>query len=210
MSIIYACVCRGTSRQAEGGVKDHLKNTLDAFIEGTVDSPNEKGSFLHGPYSYNFLTDRGFTMIAIARKEISVAIVFCFLKDLQEIFNAGTVKSKFTKQINDLIVRYKDPVEADKIRRIADQLEEVKGIMKDNLKNMVMRAEQLAQLDESVVALEESAGVFKDKAKDVHEVVWWNDLRCKIIFGSVITVIIVLVIVVLSCGGFEFPNCKAN
>jgi len=210
---VYACVCKGKEIQSDGGChKEALKNTLSAFIEGTVSgsqSDKPKGSFNHGPYSYNFIKDRGFTFIAIARKEVEIRIVFSFLKEMQNHFNAGTDKTGFKRVINDLIATYQNPEEVDKVQRINEDLEYVKGIMRQNLENMVKRGDQLEKLDESVVQLEQDAGIFKKQAQEVKKVVWWRDLRCKIVTG-IILLIIIFVIIVVACGGFEFQNCKSK
>jgi len=146
---------------------------------------------------------------ATAREKIDLRIVFAFLKDLVKIFSKGSDNLNFKKEIETLLIAYKNPEEADKIKRIEADLEEVKGIMRQNLDAMIKRGEQLDQLDATAVELETNAGDFRKKAKEVKEVVWWRDLRCKIITGIVL-IIVILIIIIAACGGFEFPNCKSK
>jgi len=148
------------------------------------------GSFTHGPFSYNFLKEQGYTFVAIARQQVELRIVFGFLKDVVKIFSRGSDNLNYKKEIEALLVQYKNPEEADKIKKIAADLEDVKGIMRQNLESMIKRGERLDQLDETVVELETQTAGFKKKSTEVKDVVWWRDLRCKIVTGIILIIII--------------------
>lgn len=52
------------------------------------------------------------------------------------------------------MVQYEKPAEQDRIRRITAELDEVKGVMRDNLDKMVQRGDLLESLDTATQALE--------------------------------------------------------
>jgi len=168
------------------------------------------GSYTHGPFTYNFLKDQGYTFISIARKETELRIVFAFLKNLVQIFSrGGNDKEGYVKEIQALLVQYRNPEDVDKIKRISNELEEVKEIMRDNLANVVNVGIKLEYLDASAGELANQGTVFKQKADKVVEVVWWRNIRCYIISG-VVLVIVILIIVIAACGGFDFHMCKSQ
>jgi len=210
VGIIYACVCKRADVQVEAGEKTILRQSLKAFIDGTVTGPaatKEKGSFNHGPFSYNFMKDSGNTFVAIAAKEVDTRIVFNFLGEMKRAFEAGTDKGTYVKTLTKLLVQYKNPAEMDRIKRITFELEEVKGVMRENLDKMVKRGDQLEQLDAASVQLEVGAGDFRKKSAEVKRVVWWRRIWLWLIVGAVLLVVIFIIIVVV-CGGFTFSSCK--
>jgi len=212
VGIFYACVAKRGDVQVECGEKAMLRNSLKAFIDGTIAGPaaqKEKGSFNHGPFSYNFLKDGGNTFVAIASKDVETRIVFNFLGDMRKAFEAGSDKGTYTRNLNKLLVQYKNPADMDRIKRIAAELEDVKGVMRDNLDKMVKRGEQLETLDQATVQLEQDASAFKTNAIKVRKVVWWRRIRLWIIVGAVLVVIVFIVIVIV-CGGFTFKDCKGK
>ncbi len=176
VGIFYACVAKRGDIQVECGEKSMLRNSLKAFVDGTVSGPaaqKDKGSFNHGPsspcprppprltdlpilgpFSYNFQKDGGNTFVAIASKDVETRIVFNFLGDMKKAFEAGSDKGTYTRNLNKLLVQYKNPADMDRIKRIATELEDVKGVMRDNLDKMVKRGEQLEALDQATVQLE--------------------------------------------------------
>jgi len=124
----------------------------------------------------------------------------------RKAFEAGSDKGTYTRNLNKLLVQYKNPADMDKIKRITADLEEVKGVMRDNLDKMVKRGEQLEALDQATLTLESDASAFKTKAVQVRKTVWWRRIRLWIIVGIVLVVVIFIVVVIV-CGGFTFKDC---
>jgi len=207
--IFYACVAKRGDVQVECGEKTMLRNSLKAFIDGTVSGPaasKDKGSFNHGPFSYNFLKDGGNTFVAIASKDVETRIVFNFLADMRKAFEAGSDKGTYTRNLSKLLAQYKNPADMDRIKRIAADLEDVKGVMRDNLEKMVKRGDQLEHLDAASAQLEEDAGSFRTNAGKVRNVVWWRRIRFWIIIGVVLVVVLFIILLII-CGGFSFKDC---
>ncbi|KAI9298447.1 synaptobrevin, partial [Neoconidiobolus thromboides FSU 785] len=83
-----------------------------------------------------------------------------------------------------------------KTESIQQQVNEVVGIMQDNIDKVMEKQEHLENLNDKAENLNENAMHFKHGANKVRKAMWWKDFKIKIIIG--IIVVIILLIVILS------------
>jgi len=196
--LIYACVCSQDHKiLSEAGNKSSLKSTLQAFITGIYTDPRDKAAFNHGPYTYNFLKEGGFTFIAIAPLKVESRVVFTFLKEMIHEFNTGSDRTTYTGKLNNLLVKYSSAQRQDLIVTMNEDLETTKRQLHQNLNDLVQRGADLETLDHTAQDLEFHSRETHTGAIAVTKVVWWKRMKFRICVGACCVLIILVIIAVV-------------
>lgn len=85
--------------------------------------------------------------------------------------------------------------EPDRVKHIQGQVEEVKIIMHDNIKQVLDRGVHLEQLQVDSERLAESAGEFKAQGTELRRAMCWK--KCKITAIIVVVVLVIILFIVL-------------
>ncbi|KAI8364257.1 synaptobrevin-domain-containing protein [Blakeslea trispora] len=81
-----------------------------------------------------------------------------------------------------------------KTARVQQQVDEVVGIMQENIDKVMQRGERLDDLRGKTEDLQATAGHFRRGANQVRKRMWWKDLKWKIIIAVTILVILGIII----------------
>ncbi|KAI8916444.1 synaptobrevin [Entophlyctis helioformis] len=87
-----------------------------------------------------------------------------------------------------------------KTAQVQQQVDEVVGIMQDNIHKVMQRGEQLETLQNKTEDLQNSSLQFKRGANKVRREMWWKDLKMKLIIGGVVGIILIIIIVAVVKG----------
>ncbi|KAL7324316.1 Vesicle membrane receptor protein (v-SNARE) [Mucor circinelloides] len=98
----------------------------------------------------------------------------------------------------------KQPQETAKTARVQQQVDEVVGIMQENIDKVMQRGERLDDLRGKTEDLQATAGHFKRGANQVRKRMWWKDLKWKIIIA--LTIIVILGVIIGSIVGTQTHN----
>ncbi|KAI7895698.1 synaptobrevin-domain-containing protein, partial [Mucor mucedo] len=82
----------------------------------------------------------------------------------------------------------------NKTTRVQQQVDEVVGIMQENIDKVMQRGERLDDLRGKTEDLQATAGHFRRGANQVRKRMWWKDLKWKIIIAVTILVILGIII----------------
>lgn len=80
-------------------------------------------------------------------------------------------------------------------QQVQEQVNEVVGIMQDNIDKVMQRGEQLDSLQNKTDDLQNNSLQFKRGANKVRKMMWWKDMKMKLILGGVVVVLIVVIVV---------------
>ncbi|KAJ9073925.1 Vesicle membrane receptor protein (v-SNARE) [Entomophthora muscae] len=92
------------------------------------------------------------------------------------------------------------PQVTSKTRIIQQQVDEVVGIMQDNVEKVMEKQERLETLNDKADALNDNSMQFKRGANKVRKAMWWKDLKLKIIIGVIVLIIIIAIILACTLG----------
>merc|ERR1712154_555677 len=102
--------------------------------------------------------------------------------------------------------------EPDKIQEARKQVDDVVGIMRENVEKVMERDQKLSDLDDRANQLADSGLQFSRSAKKVRRKYWWENLKMKLIMEGVALVILIIVIVVIvektGGGGSDDPTTQ--
>lgn len=85
----------------------------------------------------------------------------------------------------------------DGLEQARKQVDEIHGVMKDNVDKALEREGKLSQLEERADHLQQDAEQFYSDATKIRKKHFWEDIKMKIIIGVVIAGIILIVIIVI-------------
>ena len=138
--------------------------------------------------------------------EIRDKLLKTFGEEIQNAIGFG-VKKHFLDEIKEDMQRYNQPADDDKIAIVQRNVDEVTKIMVQNIDKVIGRGEKIEMLVSKTDQLQSNAKVFSKTASKVKRHFLCKNLKLTLIVALVLLAIIMLV-VVLSCGGFSFDKCS--
>ena len=97
---------------------------------------------------------------------------------------------------------------ADNISRVRNQLEEVKGVMVQNIEKVLERGEKIELLVDKTDKLNNAAFKFEKQSKRLKNAMWWRNFKMKLMIAFV--VLLALYIIIGMACGFGFQCAKSN
>ncbi|KAK7094873.1 vesicle-associated membrane protein 4-like [Littorina saxatilis] len=82
-----------------------------------------------------------------------------------------------------------------KMSHLRGQVDEVVGIMKDNVNRVAERGDRLEDLQSASDSLVNNADMFRSRSKSLHHNMWWKNCRMRILIAIVILVLVLIVII---------------
>lgn len=86
--------------------------------------------------------------------------------------------------------KYQDPAEFDKLAKLQEKTNALKGVMKDNIKGIVKNNQRLSILQEDAQDMQLGAQEYNEKSKEIKDYFWWKD--CKVV--AIACVVMALVV----------------
>mmetsp|Transcript_15672 Transcript_15672/g.17425 ORF Transcript_15672/g.17425 Transcript_15672/m.17425 type:complete len:230 (+) Transcript_15672:33-722(+) len=205
MPILYAVVASGSNVLVESG--DVAKfNTLVSQILVKVQKKDRK-SYLHGGHTYNYLNNGNLTFLCVTDKDFLARVSFDFLKKIESVYSNQS-STKFTSQFKELMETYSDPHKVDRVTRVKSKLDDVKGVMIDNIDKVMERGEALDTIEERTADLSNASMDFRRSSTTLRKVMWWKNVKLWIVLG-VLLVVLLFVVVWIGCG-LTFANCRSH
>jgi vesicle-associated membrane protein 7 len=179
----------------------------------------EQLSYGYDNYVFHIVVDRGITFLCLADEKQKRRIPFLFLDDVRAKFQAAygerattaiafAMNQEFARVLQDRMDYFNDNPEADSLAKVKGQIEDVKGVMVDNIEKVLARGEKIELLVDKTEQLNQSAKKFQRASKSLKSAMWWKNVKMwGLIF--VITVIIIWLIASFICG-FDFSKCGAG
>ncbi|KAJ3041501.1 hypothetical protein HDV00_009297 [Rhizophlyctis rosea] len=84
---------------------------------------------------------------------------------------------------------------SNKTQAVQQQVDEVVGIMQENIHKVMQRGEQLNSLQGKTEDLQASSMQFRKGASKVRRQMWWKDVKMKLILAAVVAAIIIVIVV---------------
>jgi len=99
------------------------------------------------------------------------------------------------------------PDEISKVASVQKKVNDVKGVMMENIERVLERGEKIELLVDKTDALHNQAEQFQRKGKQLRRAMCWQNWKWKIL---TISIIIVLIIVIFLIACFSGGNCTSN
>ncbi|KAK3836289.1 MAG: vesicle-associated membrane protein [Linnemannia gamsii] len=235
MSIIYALVARGTIILAEYTNSSGNFTTVTEAILEKIPPNNSKLtyvydrqvspldlslSFLQNRYLFHYIRNDGLTYLCMADDTFGRRIPFAFLLDLKTRFLSQYSQERamsamvpygmneFSKTIAKQMEYFSTNPEADRIKQVQGEIEQVKDVMVHNIERVLERGERIELLVDKTDNLNQQAFAFKKRSTALKRTMWWKNTKLTVILTAVVIFLIYLII--CSACGFPFwSSCRS-
>lgn len=136
----------------------------------------DDGVCMLGRYVFNVLIEDNIVYMCLSDEKGKRRIPFLFLEDLKKKFRADyadrvhtahafAMNTEFQGYMQRQMDYYNDSKESDALSRVSDRLEEVKGVMVENIDKVLQRGEKIELLVDKSAGLAESANRFRHSVR---------------------------------------------
>ena len=132
-----------------------------------------------------------------------------FGDELPQTAIAFSMNEEFSKVIHERMDFYNSEnadLTVDNIGAVKSQIEEVKGVMVQNIEKVLERGEKIELLVDKTDRLNQQAFKFEASSRNLRRSLWWKRMRWYI-FLTVLTFIIIYFAAASACGGLDFHKC---
>lgn len=155
--------------------------------------------------------------MCMADDDFGRRIPFSFLQDIKQRFLAAYSKDRietalafgmneFSKVIAKQMEFYSSNPNADRIRQVHGEIEQVKDVMVHNIERVLERGERIELLVDKTDTLNQRAFAFKKRSTALKRSMWWKNTKLMILLIFVI-ILIFYFIIASACGFPAWGNC---
>ncbi|GIL86019.1 hypothetical protein Vretifemale_14295 [Volvox reticuliferus] len=216
MPLIYSSVSQGTVTIAEyAAFSGNFGAVAKDYLEKA--GKNEgKFTFNVDGHTFNFLNRAGFTYLVVADEAYGRAIPSAFLDKMASEFSMkyadkaqgakeGALNSSFGKQLKQMMEHATQyPEEYSKVASVQKKVDEVKGIMTENIEKVLARGEKLELLTDKTENLMNEADRFQRSGRNLRRKMWLQNCKMKIV---VVFAVILLAVIIFLLVCFSGGNC---
>ncbi|KAG0002115.1 Vesicle-associated membrane protein [Entomortierella chlamydospora] len=220
MSIIYALVARGTIILAEYTNSSGNFTTVTEAILEKIPPNNSKLTYVYDRYLFHYICEDGLTYMCMADDSFGRRVPFAFLQDIKERFlthygheralNAQVpyAMNEFSKTIAKQMDYFSTNPEADRIKQVQGEIEQVKDVMVHNIERVLERGERIELLVDKTDNLNHQAYAFKKRSTALKRAMWWKNIKLMMVLTAVI-IFLVYIIICAACGFPFWSSCRS-
>ena len=191
---------------SNAGCTSQAKKIGNQIFQKVVKSPSKKLDERNkivskGEIYYFIMTQTNLIFLVLVEEKYPERLVFQMIENIKEE-NITLMVNDETKELNpqgrqaikQLVEKYQDQKNFNKIAEIQKDVDEIKVQMKENIKKQVDSMEDVNKLEEKSANLKMQTADYANNANTLKKVTWWQNCKLTIII-SVIIIGIVLAIV---------------
>lgn len=172
---------------------------------------------------FHIVVENGLIYMCAADTEMGKRQPYAFLNEIKRQFTSGSLANRaqfageyelnrdFGPVLENQMERFsRDGTGGDQISTLQSQVEEVKGVMTQNIEKVLERGERLEELMEKTTELESNAATFKKTSRQVQRKMWWKNTRWTIILAVVAILVIGIIIIIILFSTHVLPPKSGN
>ncbi|KAF9963273.1 Vesicle-associated membrane protein [Mortierella alpina] len=220
MSIIYALVARGSLILAEYTNSSGNFTTVTEAILEKIPPNNSKMTYVYDRYLFHYICEDGLTYMCMADDSFDRRIPFAFLQDIKHKFleQYGRERAlesllpysmnEFSKTLAAQMEYFSTNPNADRIKQVKGEIEQVKDVMVQNIERVLERGERIELLVDKTDNLNQQAFAFKRRSTALKRTMWWKNTKLMVILVLVI-IFLTYLIISAACGFPAWSRCLA-
>lgn len=166
--------------------------------------------------AFNYLSSQGYTFLIVADEAFGRQIPFAFLERVRDEWfskwadkGAAATAHSLDKSFGGRLRHWMEycethPDEVSKVAAVQKKVDEVKGIMVENIERVLERGEKIELLVDKTDNLRFQADKFHKTGRALRSKMWWQNFKIQII---VVIVLILLGVVIFVSVCFSGGNC---
>jgi vesicle-associated membrane protein 7 len=181
-------------------------------------------TYVYDNFTFHYIVEGGICYLCMSDELNKHRIPYAFLSDMKECFVAQygsdaplqaiafSYNEEFSKVLNERMDFYNsDSAEAgiDNIGAVKSQIEDVKGVMVQNIEKVLERGEKIELLVDKTDRLNQQAFRFESSSRSLRRALYWRKMRCHAAIGAAV-VFLVFIASASLCGGMDFRHCRSK
>lgn len=215
--ILYATVSRGTTVLAKYASCTGNFQEITEHILAKIGPHDDKMTYTQTGYLFHYIVQSNATYLCITDEGFDRPRAFAFLTEIMRRFLKTyktrvetalpyAMQSEFSRVLASEMRRYSNPsAKPNNMQKVEEEIDELKGIMINNINSIANRGEKLELLVEKTDDLNSTAMTFKKSSKTLERTMFMKNVKM-IIAILVVILVIILIIVFASCGT-DWSNC---
>ncbi|ESO89037.1 hypothetical protein LOTGIDRAFT_228972 [Lottia gigantea] len=223
MTIEFSCICKGTTviashQSGYGGYQD----VVNSMLPNIQSTSNGKTTYASDNHSFHVLVDNGILFICAAEPSFGKLKPFTYLAEVKKRFaSSGLVvrassagpnelNRDFAHVLSDLMEKSARG-QLGQMDVLQNQVDEVKGVMTQNIEKVIDRGERLEDLIDKTDELQAHSQAFQKTSKKISRKYWWKNTKMTIILVGVgLTLLTIVIIVILYSTGVLPPDSGSS
>lgn len=205
--IEYTAIARGTTiLVSHQQMTEDFDRFLDDILTDIPPNADFKTTRPRGGYTFHLLVQGGLVYACATSADASLSLAFGCLAQMKQRFSEGSLSSRawtaekheldrdFGNVAAQIMEKCNSGQSGDQITALHRQVEDVKGIMTQNIERVVERGDRLDSLLEKTQDLEQAGTVFRSGAKKLHRHMWLRNVRMWIIIGVILAAVLTVIV----------------
>ena len=180
--LVYALCARGKTVLAEFTATSGNFPTVTRMLLAKIPAQDGKMSYVYdNSTTFHYVVEGGITYLCMASEMTKRRIPFAFLEDIKIRFRQQfgdaihtaipfSMNEAFAPVLKRQMDYYNGDPSADKITKVKGELEEVKGVMVENIEKVLERGEKIELLVDKTDRLNQTAFKFEKTSKELKTV----------------------------------------
>lgn len=223
MTIVYALVSREKTVLAEHSEASATGNfpTVTRVLLSKIPSQDGRMTYVYDNYVFHYIVENTICYLCMSDELNKHRIPFAFLQDVKSQFTesyglndplsaiAFAYNEEFSSVIEEKLNFYNsDEAEAsiDNIGGLKSQIEDVKGVMVQNIERVLERGEKIELLVDKTDRLNQQAYRFQASSRSLRRTLYWRKIKTRV--GLSVIIIFLIYIASSSLCGFDYHRCK--
>uniref|UniRef100_A0A7S0N7B5 V-SNARE coiled-coil homology domain-containing protein n=1 Tax=Pyramimonas obovata TaxID=1411642 RepID=A0A7S0N7B5_9CHLO len=102
-------------------------------------------------------------------------------QEIAESTEPGALNGTCKPWLKEVFQKYSALESVDKITAVGMKVDEVRAVMEGNINRVLDNAENLSSVEDKAESLRQNAQQFQRKSEDLRKVLWWRNLKMKMI-----------------------------
>ena len=149
-----------------------------------------------------FQDDLSIVYFALVKQEYTNRLAYLMLSEVREIAKRAVDGSLTDRtrnsEIAQLMAKYENPANVDRLSKVNNQIEDVQVQLKDNLTQAVRNQGDLETMEMNSNKMREGAASFEKGSKDLKSIMYWRNMKLNIFIGVLVICVIVILILLFT------------
>ncbi|XP_029639233.1 vesicle-associated membrane protein 711 [Octopus sinensis] len=218
--IHYSCICRGETilcSQLKTTSMQNFENVVADMLPNIPTHQNKSMTYTSDNYSFHCKVENGILFLCVADPNMGKQGPHSFLLEIKNTFLNGRLAARassafsheFDRDFGQVLQRemetFSKPGAGSGISHLQSQVNEVKGILTQNIEKVLERGDRLDDLMDKTYELEEQSIKFHKTSRSIAKKFWWKNTKmtCLMVCGVLILLTIIIIIILYSTGVFS-------
>ncbi|KAK3732248.1 hypothetical protein RRG08_030591 [Elysia crispata] len=212
MTIHFSCVARRTtvlcSSQTGSG---NFNDIIDSMLPNLPGYSDGKRTYTSNNYDFHCLIENGILYVCATDSGVKKEQPYGFLAEIKRRFQSSSFASRaitagpgdldadFDFVLSQQMQKFSQPGagKSSALATVQAQVEEVKGVMSQNIERVLQRGDKLEDLMDKAEDLEAGAATFQKTSKKIRKRYWWRSTKMTIILVCVVLVLILVITLII-------------